>query len=262
MTGIKGSDRQDLYVGKKVHKVIMIGQEEVASLQGIDREDLVLDDEVLKVYVEGDTPATGTVELVDSLVSTRTDAALTANQGRVLNEKVEQAFQAGNSAKANVVGALLSLDPTLPITVDSTWAQLSEAITSLTVSGESINPALYDSKLIDLVTVFFASRETQVTISTEHIVPYLKWAGTTHTDLNIYAVVKLGIYVYMVGTTGTTLVVNPVTKTISSNGVIWTADINTAANAGNIIADRNRGSLIDWSAQPTELVEVYRYSRI
>ena len=47
----------------------------------------------------------GTVEVIDALNSTRTDAALSANMGRVLNEDIEYAINKANTAEGRAVSA-------------------------------------------------------------------------------------------------------------------------------------------------------------
>lgn len=69
------------------------------------------------------------VDVVDNLESTSTNLPLSANQGRVLNNRINEVFQLGTNRKAQVVGSLVNTN--LGLTENSTWEEIVQGLYSL-----------------------------------------------------------------------------------------------------------------------------------
>lgn len=74
------------------------------------------------------TSQKGVVQLNNTTTSTSTTQAATANAAKQAYDRAEQAFQAGNSRKSELVDELLSLDGGLPIDVNDSWQDVIGAI--------------------------------------------------------------------------------------------------------------------------------------
>lgn len=68
------------------------------------------------------------VTLNNTVTSTSTTQAATANAVKTAYDRAEAAFQAGNNVKSNTVSALLSVDDSLPITSNSNWPTIIAVI--------------------------------------------------------------------------------------------------------------------------------------
>lgn len=100
----------------------------------------------IEAPVDASTTQKGVVQLNDNTNSTSVVQAATANAVRKVAvdvgdkslldtvektsivEAINEVFQSGNNVKSDMVAALLAVDPALPITTDSTWADIELAV--------------------------------------------------------------------------------------------------------------------------------------
>lgn len=66
---------------------------------------------------------------VDHLESNSAELPLSANQGRVLNEKIEEVFQLGTNIKAQIIGSLANTN--LGLNEDSSWEDIFSGLDTL-----------------------------------------------------------------------------------------------------------------------------------
>lgn len=102
-------------------------------------------------------------------------ATLQTSHKNTLVGAINEVFQAGNNVKRDMVDVLLSVDPSLPITYDSTWSQIESAASQistgkkfatgvtassgsiLTVRGLSFEPKLIFTKHPDVEMLYYTS---------------------------------------------------------------------------------------------------------
>ena len=68
-------------------------------------------------------------------------------QAKTIREAINEVFQTGNNVKSDTVAALLSRNPNAGVTVDSTWAEIEQAIRDLPTGGGLIGREVLERQL-------------------------------------------------------------------------------------------------------------------
>lgn len=90
----------------------------------------------------------GNLEIIDALTDTSTDKALSANQGKLLNDALQEVFTSVSNGKALIAGAITDKGVDTP--ADATFAIMAENIESISGGGGDLH--LSDLELLGSVT--------------------------------------------------------------------------------------------------------------